>query len=146
MYFYNNYSLKSFFLLFFYEEWVRAFSHRGRWIRESLYTGWPSTLISCGQPRRVAVKELKLCSCVESSVRVGAVALPLLPRSCSLVLALLVQHGMRMKGKQGVACFLFHTGPKQSTCQRKTGCFLPFYLISFPASSISKLSESSDVL
>lgn len=37
--------------------------------------------------------------CEESSVRVGIMALPSLPRSCSLVLALLVHLGMRAKGK-----------------------------------------------
>lgn len=46
----------------------------------------------------------------------------------------------------GSGLFSFHTGPEQNIRQRKTYCFLLSYLTSSAASSICKLSESSDVL
>lgn len=119
MYFYNNYSLKSFFF-FFYEEWVRAFSHRARWIRESLYTVWPSTLISCGQPRGVAVKELKamlLCGVLYQSGGCDPAFITqiMFPGASSTGSA-----WYENEREAGSGLFSFHTGPKQNTCQRKT--------------------------
>lgn len=68
---------------------------------DSPHTEWPPTLFSCGQPKRGCCEggEGYASYYVESSIRVGIVALPSLPTSCSQVLAILVQLGRRVKGK-----------------------------------------------
>lgn len=145
MYFYYNIPLNFFFFL--NETWVRALSYRTRWrwVRENPYIEWPSTLFSCGQPKR---------GCCERSGGYAITRRPLQGRG----LWPCFHYSDRVPGASstgsawyeskrevGSGLFSFHTESEQNNCLRKTYCIFLSYLIFFPASIISKLSEPSDV-
>lgn len=114
--------------------------------------GWERILIQSGllhyslvdSPRGVAVKEVEVMLSCRDFYKGG---------NCGPAFITQIVQGASFTGSAwyenerevGSGLFSFHTESEQNNCLRKTYCIFLSYLISFPASTISKLSELSDV-